>query len=95
MTATVDYAASLRVFHELEVQGRRPPTIREYMRRMGLSSPSVASYRLDGLIELGWIEPLDRGSARSLSVSEKGKRALGIVPAPAPNSKDADYGGCL
>lgn len=79
MSAVIDYVESLRAFAELSELGR-PPTFREYADHLGLSSTSVASYRIDRLIDLGWLESVSTrpGDSRAYVVSERGKQALGI-----------------
>lgn len=94
MSAVIDYVESLRAFHELSQLGR-PPTLREYAERLGVASTHTASYRIDRLIELGWLESVSTrpGDSRAYVVSERGKQALGIVPVPAPGGRDEEYGG--
>lgn len=92
----VIYLESLRSFAELSERGR-PPTFREYADHLGLSSTSVASYRIDRLVDLGWLENVATrpGDSRSYVISERGRQALGIAPVPAPGGRDVEYGGCL
>ena len=80
MSAVVDYVESLRAFAELSASGR-PPSVRELADRIGLASSSVAAYRLDRLVELGWIESLAERPAmpRSLVLTDRGREVLGLV----------------
>jgi len=82
VSAVIDYVESLRAFAELSASGR-PPSVREYANRVGLSGLGPTQYRLDRLIELGWIESLAErpGTPRSLVLTERGREVLGPVAA--------------
>lgn len=104
MSAVVDYLESLRAFHELTDELRRPPTVLEYSIALDRAI-SVTQYRIDRLIELGWLERVgDRRAARSVVVTDRGQRALAAAPVavaarpaavPALSAEDMEYGGCL
>ena len=71
----IDALAALRAYDRLTE--RRGPTIREYQEALGLSSSSVAAYRIHKLVGLGWLDtPRSAGESRGYHITEAGEAAL-------------------
>lgn len=52
-------------------QGEAPPTIREIMDALGMSSTSVVNYELDELVKAGYIKRM-QGSSRGIRLTGEG-----------------------
>lgn len=48
-----------------------PPTVREVQRTLGMSSPSVAKYNLDVLVDAGLLQKTGRYRSRSYAISKE------------------------
>jgi DNA-binding PadR family transcriptional regulator len=72
---------SLIAFAKLSTVVERGPVVRDFQDALGLSSPSVAVYRLKALEEAGYIERADkqRFARQAYRLTPKGKAELSKV----------------
>ena len=81
MIATLEerQVATTRAVHALREARGYPPTIREIVKRMGLSSTSVASRWVREAVAAGYLDH-DPERARTLRVTDAGLAAIEAQP---------------
>ena len=74
-----DVDEALRAFGRMEQ--RRGPTVREFRRALGLSSTSVAHYRVRDLVARGLLEQIDVNGNRGYRLTEAGQLQYAAIEA--------------